>query len=430
MKKNLIFFFFLSISLFFIIFILYKKKLSIFDSFSAENIFYIFVIIIFFILPIKSFYSNKNTNINYFIFFCSSFITLLSLEFLTFLFFNEIMNFKKGIFRDFDNRSRIEVFKDNEKSDKNFKIIVNPTNYLNDKDIEIFPLSGNSNSKIINCNENGYYSIHNTDRFGFNNPDKVWTNELNKPTIITLGDSFTFGSCVNSGNEFAGHLRKMTNRYNIVNLGYGGTGPLMQYATFKEYSKMINNLNYLIWFFYEGNDFKDLNKEIINSYLKKYNVAENFNQNLIKKQKQINEMANKKIELFSEKKVNIFQILKIVHLRKLFFNNKYSNDYFRDYNLYKEILFKTLDDLDKNKAKLIVVYLPEYARYVHNNFDYKHKIDLINFFSKWKIDFYDADEMHFSKEKLDYSFPFGLNGHYTIKMYKDIANGILQKIIE
>ena len=353
---------------------------------------------------------------------------MLSLELFTFLFFNEILNFKKGIFRDFDNRSRIEVFKANTKLNQNFKIIVNPTNYLNDKNIEIFPLSGNSNSKLINCNENGYYSIHNTDRYGFNNPDEVWSNDFYKPTIITLGDSFTFGSCVNSGDEFAGHLRGLTNRYNIINLGYGGTGPLMQFATYKEYKKKIDNLDYLIWFFYEGNDFKDLNKEKINPYLIKYNKNINYDQNLIEKQNQIDEMADKKIKLLSKKKINFFQILKFVHLRKIFFNKQYSNEYLRDYDLYKEILIKTLDDLDKNQAKLIFVYLPEYARYVQKNFNNKHKIDLLDFLSDLKINYYDADKIHFSKKNLDYSFPFGLNGHYTANMYKDIANGILQKI--
>ena len=39
---------------------------------------------------------------------------------------------------------------------------------------ELLPLSGISHSKTIHCNENGYYSIYQSDRYGFNNPDKEW----------------------------------------------------------------------------------------------------------------------------------------------------------------------------------------------------------------------------------------------------------------
>ena len=42
------------------------------------------------------------------------------------------------------------------------------------KEIELFPLSGISNSKTIHCNESGYYSIYKSDRYGFNNPDYDW----------------------------------------------------------------------------------------------------------------------------------------------------------------------------------------------------------------------------------------------------------------
>ena len=42
-------------------------------------------------------------------------------------------------------------------------------------------LSGKSFSKTICCNENGYYMIIDSDRYGFNNPDYEWTK---KPKIF------------------------------------------------------------------------------------------------------------------------------------------------------------------------------------------------------------------------------------------------------
>ena len=34
-----------------------------------------------------------------------------------------------------------------------------------------------SNSKTIVCNENGYFSIFRSDRYGFNNPDYEWDKD-------------------------------------------------------------------------------------------------------------------------------------------------------------------------------------------------------------------------------------------------------------
>ena len=45
------------------------------------------------------------------------------------------------------------------------------------KNDNIFPLSGFSNTKTIFCNENGYFSIFESDRYGFNNPDEQWDSK-------------------------------------------------------------------------------------------------------------------------------------------------------------------------------------------------------------------------------------------------------------
>ena len=52
--------------------------------------------------------------------------------------------------------------------------MASPHYYMSKKNLEIFPLSGYSNSETINCRENGYYSIFKSDRYGFNNPDDEW----------------------------------------------------------------------------------------------------------------------------------------------------------------------------------------------------------------------------------------------------------------
>ena len=84
------------------------------------------------------------------------------------------------------------------------KVVVRaPPNYANKlyNNKSIFYLSGISNSKTIYCNENGYFSIYQSDRFGFNNPDDEW--DSNEIEFLLLGDSFTHGACVNRPDDLS-----------------------------------------------------------------------------------------------------------------------------------------------------------------------------------------------------------------------------------
>ena len=87
----------------------------------------------------------------------------------------------------FDNRTKLEVFEDiNEKNKNEYtfnfvfkKIYLDRFNkYTNNN--KIIPLGGKSKSKVIHCNENGSWVIYSSDRYGFNNEDKLWDTEKKK----------------------------------------------------------------------------------------------------------------------------------------------------------------------------------------------------------------------------------------------------------
>ena len=131
-----------------------------------------------------------------------------------------------------DTRFFTEVFKEMEKKNKKLATAsVTPSAFLRDDNINILPLSGLSNSLTLNCNENGYYSIFKSDKYGFNNPNEIWGNK--KLDLVLLGDSFVMGNCVNKPNDLKSILKKNFN--SIINLGYSGNGPLLQFSTLKEY---------------------------------------------------------------------------------------------------------------------------------------------------------------------------------------------------
>ena len=79
-----------------------------------------------------------------------------------------------------------------------------------------------------------------------------------------------------------------------MNLGYSANGPLLEYASLREY--LLPNVKNVIWLYYEENDYKDLNLELQDSLLNKYLNNDGFSQNLRKKQFQIDLMINNEMQ--------------------------------------------------------------------------------------------------------------------------------------
>ena len=150
--------------------------------------------------------------------------------------------------------------KELKKKDKDIVVDVPPFYFLKTES-NILPLSGISNSKTIYCNENGYFSIYESDRYGFNNPDKEWLGHKNNNVeYMLVGDSFTHGACVNRPNDIASVLRKLSDK-SVLNLGHNRNGPLLEYATLKEY--IFPKVNKILWIYFEGNDLIDLKNEFL-----------------------------------------------------------------------------------------------------------------------------------------------------------------------
>ena len=70
--------------------------------------------------------------------------------------------------------------------ENNFAILMYTQTHGCYNDYPLFSLSSISNKKTIHCNEAGYFSIHHTDRYGFNNPDFLW--EENEIEFLLIHD--------------------------------------------------------------------------------------------------------------------------------------------------------------------------------------------------------------------------------------------------
>ena len=156
----------------------------------------------------------------------------------------------------------------------------------------ILPLGGISKTTTVLGNESGQYAIYQSDRYGFNNPDSEWDSA--QVEWLLTGDSFTHGSAVNPGEEISGQLRSITN-LPAISLGIGSNGPLIELAAISEYAKSLNPKK-VLWIYYEGNDLRgDLTGERINPLLMQY-LEDGFSQNLVNRQKEIDNKLREYIE--------------------------------------------------------------------------------------------------------------------------------------
>ncbi len=348
---------------------------------------------------------------------------------------NKVLEIKKKIYlkkenKKFDERDKFTIYLDEKKLNNKISVASSPSNFLYENN-KIFPLSGLSYSKTIDCNENGYYSTFLSDRYGFNNEDNDWS----KKTInfLLIGDSNAMGSCVNPEQNIIGNLKKKTSE-NFLNLGYAGNGPMINLATLIEYGSILDFENILL-IYTEGNDNRDLGREVLNQVLNNYLNSETYSQKLIKnnsiKDKLVKANIEKNFNLRkTEKKTSILDFLKLTNVRGLIHNIKLSNT--EEEILYKEHenVFKKFKKIADNKnAKIIIIYMPTYDRYVLNNELYKKKFRLINKISKENnFNLIDLSKPFENFKDPTSLYPFKMKGHLSPYGYKVASEVIYNEL--
>lgn len=400
-------------------------------------IYYILSTLIFF-FSIIIFFLNKKTK-EYFI------ILVMSIMLSLYIFegysqFNKMITkeqiiYEKKTGKKYDMRTKLDLYQDLQKKYKKISTTVTARKFLEENN-SILPFSGISKSKTIGCNENGYFSIFQSDRYGFNNPDKEW--DSNEIEFILVGDSFVYGDCVSRPYDITSVLRSLSNK-SALNLSNRGNGPLVEYATLREYLK--SNVKKILWIYYEGNDPDDLIKELQSNILNEYLKDLSFSQNLISRQNEIDQITNKIIEKekIKAKEKKVFRIkfinfLKLNHTRTQL--NTFLPGKFQPYNLterirnqeFKKILKLTKNLANKNNSELYFVYLPAYHRYKtdFDNMNYNLIKKIVNDLGIHLIDIH--TEVFEKEENPLKLFPFELYGHYTPEGYKKIAGALFEKL--
>ena len=443
----------LTISIFLLVYIFYRSEIHWNGTIRDYYFIYYLISSVLILCSIITFYISEKIKI-YLI------ITLISVVFSLYAFegylttgmklYKKTKLYKQQTGKNYDTREKLEIYNDLKKKDENVVVSVYMGAYLTQQN-KLFPFSGISNSKTIHCNENGYYSIYQSDRYGFNNPDSEWDKK--EIEYLLVGDSFTHGACVNRPDDIASVLRTLSKK-SVLNLGYSGKGPLIEYATLREYLKP--NVKKVLWIYFEVNDLSDLDNELNLEIIKLYLKDLNFTQNLKSKQDQIDKLAIQQIERVKgrikgrEWRNSLsFKLLKFIKIKNLR-NSLRRKPQPQPQPQFKEILKLAKELSIKNNSNFYFVYLPNYFGYrncisyavagheihdcnkVENIIDVNKATQYNNSYNEVKkiveelnISFIDIPKEVFDKETNPLKlFPFELNGHYNVEGYRKVAEAI------
>jgi len=420
----------LAISLFLLLYTLYKSEIIWNGEKKDYYLIYYIISILLIIFSIFTFYLNQKIK-KYLII---SLVSVVGCLYLAegYLFSKELIQkeqlSEKEIEKKYNKKNKLEIYNDLKKINNKIVMAIYPRSHLKDKN-KILPLSGISNSKTLFCNENGY-SVYESDRYGFNNPDKEW--DQNEIEYVLVGDSNTHGACVNRPNDIASVLRTLSNK-SALNLGYYLNAPLIEYATLREY--LTSNVKKVVWIYF-GNDIIDLNDELNNKILKNYLNSNDFTQNLKSKQNEIDDLAIAKLLTKLEKGKALYTVreredkftsllikfIKINYLRNsLFLSPRSEKKLLQD---FKKILKLTKDLTAKNNSKLFFVYLPGYLHYTDNDY-YSSYLSVKKIVNELNIPFIDLhSEAFFEKEQSPEKFYARKGGHYNEEGYRKAAETI------
>lgn len=333
----------------------------------------------------------------------------------------------------YDTRDRLRVILDNRRADANWFPAVPANTYLETHlklgSERILPLGGVARARVVGCNEGGFYSSFATDEAGFHNPPGTWPLK-NDRHIFLVGDSFTQGDCVKEGEGIAERLR--LRHPEVVNLGVGGNGPLLELAAIREYVP-AGKTALVFWLYYEGNDLMDLQRDLRDPVLRRYLDA-GFSQNLLPRQGQINERvrnyAEGRIRERSGGQALVFPNLRgalwrVRHGQGLIVADKpqKSDKSEADADQFLKILASAKQEVEAKGGQLVFVLLPEYYRFSGEPLSTwaGHSEELKKRVAGLGVSVIDTEpRLRRHPDPLSL-FPFRLKGHYTGEGYALVA---------
>lgn len=311
---------------------------------------------------------------------------------------------------------------------------------------EFLPVAGMATTTTVFCNESGEYVVYESDEHGFHNPRGMWDS---KPVeILALGDSYTHGVCVPSDKGFVAVLRSQHPR--TMNLGVNSHGPLTSLSTLKEYGPILKP-KLVLWFYYEGNDLRDLDGWEKNSPLLMRYLTSSFSQHLFERQGEIDRSLRSYLDAAMAKAtapISFENILKLHHLRhavQSFYERRPTEqglpsellEFLRhsgapaapeDLQLFERILAEAQATAERWGGRVVFVYLPTWERYRIPELASKDRDNVLMIARRLNlhvVDMHTAFSAHPDPLSL---FPFRRYAHYNEAGHKLVGEEMVRQL--
>ena len=302
----------------------------------------------------------------------------------------------------------------------------------------LYPLNGTSLTPTLTCNELGEWITYPTDEHGFNNPLGLWSEDSIQ--IVSIGDSFTWGHCVTQDKSIPGLLR--TQYPGSLNLGVPGTGSLKQLTIMREYLGELNPAR-VLWFYWEGNDLRNLSSEIRNSVFRRYLDDADYTQRLYSQQEALDAKVKRLLDQ------EIVEERKRVKLREVFFLSEIRGiirstlrkpiDCDVPDSLmaqFQETISKGKDHVDTWEGELYFVYLPSWTRYGNPEIRTCHGLwnplytypEILSIAEEGGVKIIDLVPIFLAHPDPLSLFTFRLDGHYDEEGYQLVAEAVLEAL--
>ena len=335
----------------------------------------------------------------------------------------------------YDTRTAMEVLDDLRDSGVDAYPNTSPYLFLESNGLtsnkgRIYPFGGISNSTTLLNNEAGYYPIIETDEHGFNNPKGLYNK--NKVDIILTGDSFTEGYSVHSNESISAVLRQLD--FNAISIGKRNNGPLIELAALKEYAEPLKP-KIVLWLYFM-NDLSDLFQEMKSPILREYLNKENYSQNIISRQEEIDGVLTNYVQVEWEKEIKrkrvannpVIRISKLYNLRKRINLIPTPTPTLTLTLIFRDILQQSKQMVSEWGGKMYFVYLPFFERYSTGN-EHKNRDFVMQTVTELDIPIIDIHSKVFDPHPDPLSlFPTRMENHYNAEGYRLVAEAIEKRL--
>jgi hypothetical protein len=318
--------------------------------------------------------------------------------------------------------------------------------------VEVLPLAGMANKVAVLCNDGGQFVTYRSDTHGFHNPQTLW--DIASIDIVAVGDSYVHGWCVPPDDNFVAIIRKRHPA--TLNLGIEGNGPLTMLATIKEYAEIVKP-KVVLWFYFEGNDIKDLSMERNSPLLRRYLTSE-FSQGLLAHQTEIDHALDEHIKTARDENRSLARLKEIIayldklpskikniivlrQLRHQFglvqktaadrprsaASSPAAKRYNLEIELLGDILARAKESVSRWGGVLYFVYLPSYLRYAPEQTNF-WRDQVLRAANKVGLPVIDIHRTFTVQKDPLVLFPLRIQSHYNQEGHRLVAEEVLRSI--